>query len=371
MSGDELHRDDHSSHVAVERRSNLLIAACEPEWEIAVRDDLRRQLPSAVCDVEATGWVRAAGDIQSANFYAGFARQMLPHAVEVSQPSISKTAAVIAQEIGQRLDQQSGPWRWQVFSVPQPAFAGAAGLRRCELLQDAVLEQLGKRYRRLAKRANVDSRAGYEPDESLAQFGVLSVERGFVSVLTPDELSFWKHAVSSWRGGDLEVPHDRAAPSRACQKLYEVETRYGRPFARGEKCVDLGASPGGWTWVALQRGASVIAVDRSPLREDLMDHPRVQFVSGDAFKFAPPEQVDWLLSDIIAFPPRIFELLEHWIGQKWCRRFCVTIKFRGRDDDHWLGRFAELLAQTTSDFELRRLKVNHNEATVVGTVKSD
>lgn len=371
MSGDKLHQDEQSSQPAAARRSNMLIAACEPEWEIAVRDDLQRQFPNATGDVEATGWVRVTGEIECQNCYAGFARQVLPYAVEVSQPSISKTAAAIADEIGRRLDQQPGPWRWQVFSVPQPAFAGAAGLRRCELLQDAVLEQLGKRYRRLAKRANMDSRAGFAADESLAQFGVLSVERGFVSVLTPEELQHWKHAVSGWRGGDLEVPHDRNAPSRACQKLYEVECRYGRPIARGEKCVDLGASPGGWTWVALQRGASVIAVDRSPLREDMMDHPRVQFVSGDAFKFAPPERVDWLLSDIIAFPPRIFELLEHWIEQKWCRRFCVTIKFRGRDDDHWLGRFAELLTRTTSDFELRRLKVNHNEATVVGTVKSD
>ncbi len=349
----------------------LLIAACEPEWEVAVRDDLQRQFANSRCVVEATGWVRATLEGEhrdSVPPYAGFARQLLPNAIEVAQPSISKTAAAIAEEIGRRLDQQPGAWRWHVFSVPQPAFPGAAGLRRCELIQGGVLEQLGKRYRRLAKRVSLESRAGFAADESLVQFGLLSVERGFVSVLTPDELGDWKHAVSGWRGGDLEVRHDRAAPSRACQKLYEVEQRYDLPIKRGERCVDLGASPGGWSWVALERGASVIAVDRSPLREDLMDHSRVQFVKGDAFKFSPDERVDWLLSDIIAFPPRIYEMLALWIEKKWCRRFCVTIKFRGRDDDDWLLKFAELLAATTERFELRRLKVNHNEATVVGVL---
>lgn len=354
-----------------DENGGLLLAACEPDWEAAVCEDLQRQFPAARCAMESTGWVRAALDRSSQNAippYAGFARQILPNAIEIAQPSISKTAAAIAAEIGRRLDQLPGAWRWHVFSIPQPAFPGAAGLRRCELIQDAVLEQLGKRFRRLAKRVTTESNASFAPDESMVQFGLLSVERGYLSVLTPDELVYWKHAVSSWRGGDFEVHHDRTAPSRACQKLYEVEQRFGLSIKRGEQCVDLGASPGGWSWVALERGAAVIAVDRSPLREDLMDHPRVQFVKGDAFKFEPPATVDWLLSDIIAFPPRIYEMLALWIEKKWCRRFCVTIKFRGRDDDEWLGKFAHLLSSTTERFELRRLKVNHNEATAVGVL---
>lgn len=355
--------------------SQPLIVACEAEWETAVRDDMARQFPRATCDVLSTGWVRVSPASSSSSGesparaihpYAGFARQMLPNAVEITQSSISKTAAAIAEVVAERLDRIDGPWRWHVFSVPQPAFPGAAGLRRCELLQDGVLDQLSRRYRRLAKRAAITSNSSFEPQESFVQFGILSVDRGFVSVLTPDEMDAWKHGVSSWRGGDLEVPYDRDAPSRACQKLYEVERRYGLPIQPGATCVDLGASPGGWTWVALQRGASVIAVDRSPLRDDLILNPRVQFHSGDAFKFEPDAPVDWLLSDIIAFPDRIFDLLKTWLDQRWCRRFCVTIKFRGREDDAWLGQFANLLQGKTQTFELRRLKVNHNEATVVG-----
>ena len=226
-----------------------------------------------------------------------------------------------------------------------------------------------RRYRRLAKRAHSESRATFEADEACVQFAPLSLERGTLSALTPAELASWRPAVSGWLGGDLEVPEDKEAPSRACMKLYEAELRWGRPIGKGETCVDLGSSPGGWAWVAARRGASVIAIDRSPLREDLMEHRRVSFVKGDAFKFEPTEPVDWLFSDVIAFPPRIFELLETWLTNGWCRRFCVTIKFRGRDDDQWLTNFREMLAERTESFDLRRLKVNKNEVTAYGEAK--
>ena len=77
------------------------------------------------------------------------------------------------------------------------------------------------------------------------------------------------------------------------------------------------------------RRARVVAIDRSPLRPDLMANPALTFLRGDAFKYQPPETVDWLLCDVIAFPQRIIDLLQTWIAGRWCRRFCVTIKFRG------------------------------------------
>lgn len=137
---------------------------------------------------------------------------------------------------------------------------------------------------------------------------------------------------------------------------------------RGEVCVDLGSSPGGWAWVALRRGASVTAVDRSPLREDLMEHRRLTFVRGDAFKFEPAQPVDWLFSDVIAYPARILELLTQWVTQRWCRRFCVTIKFQGREDYAILIDYAQMLSAHTTSFALRRLKVNKNEVTAYGEV---
>jgi 23S rRNA (cytidine2498-2'-O)-methyltransferase len=92
--------------------------------------------------------------------------------------------------------------------------------------------------------------------------------------------------------------------------------------------VDLGAAPGSWTYLALNRGAHVTAVDRSPLRQDLMNHPRLRFMRGDAFQFKPPLPVDWLLCDVVAAPERSAELLLRWLRNRWCRHFVVTLKLK-------------------------------------------
>src|SRR4029079_14804679 len=106
----------------------------------------------------------------------------------------------------------------------------------------------------------------------------------------------------------------------------------GRWIGADSTCVDLGASPGSWSYVALNRGARVLAVDRAPLRQDLMSHPRVTFRKGDAFSFDPGASVDWLLCDVIAAPERTIELLLRWVRRRQAACFVATIKFKGTDD---------------------------------------
>jgi len=70
--------------------------------------------------------------------------------------------------------------------------------------------------------------------------------------------------------------------SRAAFKLIELDDRF-RLIRRGARVVDLGAAPGGWTQVALRRGAGrVVALDLV-LIEPL---PGVDLLAGD---FADPE----------------------------------------------------------------------------------
>jgi 23S rRNA (uridine2552-2'-O)-methyltransferase len=73
-------------------------------------------------------------------------------------------------------------------------------------------------------------------------------------------------ASQRWLARQLNDPYVAAAKrqgfrSRAAFKLVELDERF-RLIRRGSLVVDLGAAPGGWTQVAVQRGAArVVGVD--------------------------------------------------------------------------------------------------------------
>jgi 23S rRNA (cytidine2498-2'-O)-methyltransferase len=100
-------------------------------------------------------------------------------------------------------------------------------------------------------------------------------------------------------------------PSRAYLKLWEVFARLRRQPGPGDHCLDLGAAPGGWTWLLARTGAQVTAVDRAPLADEVDRLANVTFQQGSAFALDPDEvgDVDWWCSDIIAYPDRLFDLV--------------------------------------------------------------
>jgi len=154
--------------------------------------------------------------------------------------------------------------------------------------------------------------------------------------------------------GMANVDIEGAMPSSAYRKLLEsLHCLQSRPpsYPAGAPpppddsptwVVDLGACPGGWTGALRKMGCAVIGVDRSPLAPDLMSDVMVKFVKGDAFSYSPPWGVDnstpppaiapkdsWLVSDVIAYPDRVVELLDRWCGSRWAQNMVVTMKFQG------------------------------------------
>lgn len=77
-------------------------------------------------------------------------------------------------------------------------------------------------------------------------------------------------AQQKWLQRQLNDPYVRAAReqgyrSRAAFKLIELDDRF-HLIRRGARVIDLGAAPGGWTQVAVQRGAAAVAgVDLLPM----------------------------------------------------------------------------------------------------------
>lgn len=292
------------------------------------------------------------------------AGQCLPEVQSVEATSISLWARHAADWLIARLAGHDGPWRLHLFCVP--TVDGTVTPARCEYIRTSLADILRKKQRRLLRACSNEPRAPLSADEWLLQVGLRTAAAGYFSALAPDERLRLRRCVSRFPGGIVEVPPERRAPSRAFAKLAEVELRLGRPIRPGETCVDLGSSPGSWAWWALNRGAAVEAVDRGPLRADLMRHPFLKFVRGDAFRYRPPQPVDWLLCDVIAFPAKTMALAERWLAEGWCRWFCITIKFRGEKDYDQLEPLKTRLSSCGDDFYLRRLTANKNEVMLFG-----
>ncbi len=348
---------------------HLLISA--HDHDAALVDEVRRAWPRAaivrhVPQMDRTGLVVVEGISaeETAQTPLVFARQMLPDGKLIAAESVRAwTEQLWEAVIGVVPEHQ--PWRLHVVPHYGVSASPAAGARRCELIAASFRERLKQRRRRLWRSLHSEPDP-FTPADSLVQLLLTSPDTGWLATAPAPWPYSLRRLVWPFPKGSVPLESDRAAPSRAFAKLLEAERRLGRRIAPGETCVDLGASPGSWSYVALQRGAQVTAVDRSPLREDLLRHPHLQFVRGDAFTFTPAAPVDWLMCDVIALPHRSLDLLLAWARQGWMRRFVVSIKFKGRHDYPQLGRLQAELPLVASEWFLVRLDANKNEACAFG-----
>ncbi|HEX2752180.1 MAG TPA: SAM-dependent methyltransferase [Alphaproteobacteria bacterium] len=133
-------------------------------------------------------------------------------------------------------------------------------------------------------------------------------------------------------------------PNRAYLKLWEALTRAGTMPGAGDTCLDLGACPGGWTWVLQGLGAKVISVDKAPLAPNIAALPNIEYVQQSAFGLKPEDigKVDWLFSDIICYPERLLRLVKTWKDSGLVRNMICTIKFQGETDHKTTESFLEI-----------------------------
>lgn len=333
----------------------------DPGWEAPLFQELERMGCGPTPATADQPWILAHEMPRTP--WAAFARQTLPHASEARPASINAWADQILEAALPALPADQ-PWRLHLW----PAYGeGRAGLHRCGLIRAALMERLKKRRRALLRTLEEETvTQPFTAHTSLVQAVLTAPDAGFVSVCPAPAPLEWRALVSTFPAGEIPHAEDKAAPSRAFAKVVESELRLGCQIQRGETCVDLGASPGSWSYVALQRGARVTAVDRSPLREDLMRNPRLLFHQGDAFKFKPERQVDWLVCDIIAAPQRSLDLLLEWLRERRMRRFIVTLKFKGADEYGVMEQLKAEAPPLCADFRLTRLCANKNEVCAFG-----
>src|SRR3546814_3744557 len=89
---------------------------------------------------------------------------------------------------------------------------------------------------------------------------------------------------------------------------------------------DLGAAPGGWTWVLTRHGVRVSAIDNGPLRQHVLDTGLVEHLRADGFHWQPPRPLDWMVCDMVEQPRRVAERMATWLREGWCRQAIFNLK---------------------------------------------
>lgn len=368
---------------------------CADASERELRSELTHAFPGATLSWPHPSLLQTDADLARPLPHLAFARQWLPNARSITAESIRDWANLILSSIAGTLPDDQ-PWslhvephygaapvrrmgarawhtatrkqqldRTHLASPPSGTPDAEAGRHRCRLIREALREMLRKRRRHLLRQLRPDP-VSFTPADSLVQVILTAPGSGFLSV-TPAPVPFDHcHLVSPFPKGAIPVASDDKAPSRAFAKLLEAELRLGRAIRANETCVDLGAAPGSWTYLANNRGARVIAVDHAPLRADLMSMPNVRFHPGDAFEFEVRQPVDWLLCDVIAPPERSAGLLLHWLREGWCRHFVVTVKLKDSSGLEVLLRLKSELPRLARVWFLTRLCANKKEVCAFG-----
>ena len=140
----------------------------------------------------------------------------------------------------------------------------------------------------------------------------------------------------------VEFSEHEGPPSRAYLKLFEALTVMGQRPAPGQRCLEIGASPGGWTWVLGTLGANVLAVDRAPLAPNVARLPNVREQQGNAFTATPESvgPVTWLFSDVVCYPEKLYGYVKLWLDSGACDNFVCSLKFQGTEHYGVIDQFA-------------------------------
>jgi 23S rRNA (cytidine2498-2'-O)-methyltransferase len=175
----------------------------------------------------------------------------------------------------------------------------------------------------------------------------------------------------------LGVPRLRMhpdAPSRSALKLEEAlltlltDAERARLLRPGMRAADLGAAPGGWTWVLTRHGLHVTAIDNGPLRAHVLDSGLVEHLRADGFRWQPSRPLDWMVCDMVEQPRRVAERMATWLREGWCRHTVFNLKLpmkkRWQETTLCLSLLTEQ-AERPLDLRVRQLYHDREEITVL------
>ena len=201
-----------------------------------------------------------------------------------------------------------------------------------ELVTETPDSESGRAWTRLARALDGPLRRGlteaglWRPDSHAPRLHLLLDDDGAHVGLAPAGLD------DPRPGGIPRLKRPKSAPSRSFLKLEEAwqtfldDEERARTLQPGMRAVDLGAAPGGWSWLLQRRGLEVLAVDNGPLKGEVATAEGVTHIRADGFTWRPPRPVDWLVCDMVERPQRVAALAADWYAAGRCRYAVFNLK---------------------------------------------
>ena len=278
----------------------------------------------------------------------GFARQALEVRDVVTEGGPEELADVVARAMRSPPKGFSGRrWALQIVAAdgrdphdPRRTLAGALE----EVLPEALRARLSPEMKDLERPA--------AEAEHLIQVWIVSEAAAFVG------LTSTRSALTHHPGGKPRLRRPESAVSRAGLKLEEALEWLGVGPEKGDSCIDLGAAPGGWTQVALTKGARVLAVDPAQLKLPARSG-HLRHVQMSAFRYTPDETLDWLLCDMAWRPLEVAQLLGKWGRRGWARQLIANFKLPMKRKADMVRQLLEVLAGSGWQ-GLRRRQLYHD-----------
>jgi 23S rRNA (cytidine2498-2'-O)-methyltransferase len=284
-----------------------------------------------------------------------FARQGL--AVQALARELDETSLADALANAARLLIHSDRYALHVF-VPDTE-VGNRLAQRAERISERLASQLAAA---LPAAERVDATELRRSGAELVQVCLCTPELAALGVVPSDE------ALSIWPGGRARMKLAADRPSRSARKLEEALVWLGTGPGPGESCVDLGAAPGGWTWLLLNRRARVIAIDPARLEPRLLEQRRLRHIQGSAFDWQPDEPVDWLFCDMAWRPLEVAQMLGRWARRRQTRMLIANFKLPMKRKAEMVARLREIL--TASGYQqLRTRQLYHDREEITLTAR--
>lgn len=229
------------------------------------------------------------------------------------------------------------------------------------------LEGIWNNAVRLGKKIAPDIEKRFRPPHRLKPGGI-----AIQVLLTNDGIWFSHEKIETMLnprpGGFTRQRFDSLAPSRSYLKMEEALDRMPEQPQPGQRVIDLGAAPGGWTYAFLKRGCDVIAVDHGPMK--LPDHQpgwgTVEHLRENGITYEPSSPVDWLVADMLIAPGVALGLLRRWLASERARRIICNIKLPQEQPYQSVKPVEALLAnQTRYAWSIKQLYHDRREVTVM------